>query len=227
MLARVMQRPFDPAALDFEALFVDLRALTNTFPDEESDPLRNAAYRLLNRADKYAPEVSTHWRAEFRQSPNAMLRHLAAADSAISEAKIRPMEMKFTALDGREVDLEKLRGKVVLVDFRGVTWCGACRDEEPYMKEVFSKYHGRGFEIITITFENREESRAFVQNYVKERSLVWPHYFDGLGSKNPFIQRFGITGVPQHFLLDQHGLLVSTDVRGHKLEPAVRRLLGL
>lgn len=94
------------------------------------------------------------------------------------------------------------------------------------MKEVYAKYHDRGFEILSITFENREESRAFVEDYVRERSLVWPHYFDGQGARNPFIQRFGITGVPQHFLLDQRGLLVSTDVRGRKLEPAVRGLLS-
>ena len=227
MWARVMQQPFDPSSLDFEAMCADLRKLSSTFPDEEGAPLRNVAYRLLSRADKYAPEMAARWRAEFERSPNVMLRHLAAADRAISEAKVRPMEMKFTAIDGREVDLKKLRGKVVLIDFRGVTWCGACREEEPYMKEVYAKYHGRGFEIITITFENKEESRDFVKNYVKERGLVWPHYFDGRGSKNPYIQRFGITGVPQHFLIDQSGLLVRTDARGVKLEAEVKRLLNL
>lgn len=137
------------------------------------------------------------------------------------------MEMRFTAIDGREVDLRELRGKVVLIDFRGVTWCGACRMEEPYMRDAYAKYRAHGFEILTITYENKESSRDFVRRYTQEKGLVWPHYFDGKGADNPYIRRFGITAVPQHFLLDQQGLLVSTDVRGDKLEPNVRRLLGL
>ena len=53
------------------------------------------------------------------ESPNK-----AAAAAAKTQIALRtePLDLKFTALDGREVDLAKLRGKVVLVDF-WATWC--------------------------------------------------------------------------------------------------------
>ncbi|MBL9208113.1 MAG: TlpA family protein disulfide reductase [Opitutaceae bacterium] len=225
--ARALKKPFDASTLDLEALASDLMALGEQFPTYADDKLRNLARALIACANRYAPAVATSCRARLTRSPNTMLRHLAEAEQAVADARKHPMVMRFTALDGTKVDLEQLRGKVVLIDFRGVTWCGACREEEPTMKDVYARYRAKGFEILTITFENKPESREFVRTYVKERGLSWPHSFDGAGSNNPYIQRFGIVSVPQHFLLDQAGLLVSTDVRGPKLEPAVRRLLGL
>ncbi len=225
--ARALKKPFDTSTLDLDVLAGDLVALGEQFPTYADDKLRNLARALLACANRHAPTLATSCRDRLTRSPNAMLRHLANAEQAVADAGKHPMVMRFTALDGTDVDLERLRGKVVLIDFRGVTWCGACREEEPTMKDVYARYHAKGFEILTITFENKPESREFVRSYVKERGLTWPHYFDGAGAKNPFIQRFGIVGVPQHFLLDQTGLLVSTEVRGSRLKPAVRRLLGL
>ena len=227
MWARAVKKPFDIGTIDFERLGAELDALGRKFPRERSNVIRVLARNFLAMAEKHAPDIGSFRRTALKTSPNEMLRDLAGGSDALAEARVRPMEMRFTAIDGREVDLAKLRGKVVLIDFRGVTWCGACREEEPYMKDAYAKYRDQGFEIITITYETKTESRAFVLNYLKERSLTWPAYFDGQGENNPYIKRYGITAVPQHFLIDRQGLLATTDVRSRKLEPAVRRLLGL
>jgi len=193
--------------------------------DADMSQLRTMASITLRRAKKLSPDNGVGVRKLFESSRNALILELAKGDYAIEEAKTTPMTMQFTAIDGREVNLAELRGKVVLLDFRGVTWCGACRSEEPYMREAYEQYRDRGFEIVTITYEMKSESREFVLNYMREKNLVWPHYFDGQGHNNPYVRRFGITSVPQHFLLDKEGLLASTDVRGEKLAPAIEKLL--
>ena len=61
-----------------------------------------------------------------------------------------PVSMQFSAVDGREVDLARMRGKVVLVD-SGALYCGPCVAELPQVKAAWDKFHAQGFEVIGIS----------------------------------------------------------------------------
>jgi thiol-disulfide isomerase/thioredoxin len=70
-----------------------------------------------------------------------------------------PIDLKFTAIDGRKVDLETLRGKVVLVDF-WASWCQPCMLEIPHVVEAYHRFHDKGFEVVGISFD---EDKAALQ----------------------------------------------------------------
>ena len=132
----------------------------------------------------------------------------------------KPLEIHFTALDGREVDLAKLTGKVVLVEFWS-TSCGPCIGEIPRIKGVYEKLHDRGFEVVAISLDDKE---TVLRNFVKQKELPWPQYFDGKGWRNQFAARYGISSIPTMWLVDKRGNLRSTFAR-FTLEQSVTSLL--
>jgi len=235
-LRRVSQAQAGKEAVDFASL-VDWRTLGREIaafgaqePALADDRLRVLAAQFLARADRYAPAVAEETRSLLKAGPNVLLRELALAGEALADARRRPVEMRFTALDGREVDLARLRGKVVLVDFWAARWCGACKVELPRLKAAYARYHVRGFEVIGIACEMKESDRQFLVDYVAKNEMPWPQYFDGKGMNNEYARRFGFTAIPQYLLLDQRGRLVSHTqgsggLRG--LERLLRELLGL
>jgi thiol-disulfide isomerase/thioredoxin len=215
-----------PEDTDFSQLGKDVITMAGQHPGYTANILRALLHRLLTSLKVFAPQQLPVTMAMLRESPNPVAREFGIADETIKAAMTSPIDLRFTAMDGREIDMAKLRGKVVLLVFGGITWCPSCRAEEPYLQAAYDKYRKRGFEILSILYE-KEEARTFVSQYVKERGLSWPHYFDGLGEQNPLVKRFAVTAVPAHFLFDKRGLLVSRDARGSGLDVLVERYLDL
>ncbi len=132
----------------------------------------------------------------------------------------KPVDIRFKALDGREVDLAKLKGKVVLVEFWS-TSCGPCVAEMPTVKAVYEKLHDKGFEVVAISLDDKED---VLRRFIKRNELPWPQHFDGKGWENEFAVRYGIFGIPTMWLVDKRGNLRNDNARGD-LEQRVTAML--
>jgi thiol-disulfide isomerase/thioredoxin len=131
------------------------------------------------------------------------------------------VELQFAAVDGREVDLAKMKGKVVLVDF-WATWCGPCVREVPNVVATYNELHPKGFEIAGISLDTDRDSLA---GFVAEHKMGWPQYFDGRKWQNKIARQFDIDGVPSMWLVDKQGKL--RDINGHyDLGGKVEKLLA-
>jgi thiol-disulfide isomerase/thioredoxin len=130
-------------------------------------------------------------------------------------------DIHFTALDGRGVDLAKLKGKVVLLDF-WATWCGPCVAGMPELREVYKKFHDQGFEVVAISLDT---DRAALERFVKEKDLPWPQYFDGKAWDNAIAAKYAIHAVPTLWLVGRDGKVVDQAAR-FDLEGKVTKLMA-
>lgn len=174
----------------------------------------------LLRYDEVAAEALL---AQLAQSENEAVAAQAKGVLKLRSLRKTPLELKFTAIDGREVDLSKLRGKVVLVDF-WATWCEPCIAEMPNVKRVYDKYHAQGFEVIGITLDKASDIER-VNAEIVRLGMPWPQFIDMENRRNRFADELGIIAIPAPLLFDQQGLLVSARARGSRLEAEVAKLL--
>jgi thiol-disulfide isomerase/thioredoxin len=185
-------------------------------------PKRNEGYDLLLQAASQADQTKARSLAKEVVASNASEETKARAEGLLTklDALGKPLPIKFTAVDGREVDLAKLTGKVVLVDF-WATWCGPCVAELPNVKEAYNKLHDKGFEIVGISFDKDKNT---LEKFVSQQEMKWPQYFDGKVWGNEYGQKYGINGIPAMWLVDKKGNLRDMNARG-ALEEKVAKLL--
>ena len=197
--------------------------LSKDYPEE------HMPYAMLNAVARMTSD---------QEKSMKILKRLAALDNSnpqisriISQAKGelkkrealgKPLEMKFTSLDGKEVDLSKMKGKVVLIDF-WATWCGPCVKEIPSVKKTYDELHSKGFEIIGISLDS---DKGKLEDFIAKNGMPWPQFFDGKGWKTSLAKEHGISSIPAMWLVDKKGNLVDQNARAD-LEKKVEKYLAM
>lgn len=128
---------------------------------------------------------------------------LLLAGSAASAQNRKAADFTLTTADGKVVELSKLQGKVVLVNF-WATWCGPCRREIPDFIEVYQEYKSKGFEIVGIALD--EEGFDLVTPFVKKYKIPYPVV---IGSGKEVRAYGGFEVIPTTFLIDRKGMIVD------------------
>ncbi len=122
-----------------------------------------------------------------------------------------------TDLDGNPISLGDYRGKVVLLNF-WVFWDPPCAVKMPEVRKIYDIYKDSGFDIIGVSLDDEE---VILQNYVKENDIPWRQIFDQGAGEDSLVQHYGIGDIPEMWLIDREGRLITHKARGADLERLV------
>jgi thiol-disulfide isomerase/thioredoxin len=112
-------------------------------------------------------------------------------------------ETALVSLANAPLKLSDLKGKVVLLNF-WATWCPPCREEMPSMMKLNRIMAGKPFQMVAVSID--EGGVPEIESFFKSSGYSLPTYTDPNGAAQ---KTYGITGVPESFLIDRNGILVK------------------
>ena len=126
-------------------------------------------------------------------------------------------DFSLALFDGSEMYLSDLRGQVVVLNFWS-SWCGPCREEAPDLQKIWEIYEDKGVAVLGVSYKDAEDaSRAFVEEF----GLTYPN---GADLKGKVSRAYGITGVPETFVIDAEGKVAWFYMGQVTADELVRRL---
>ena len=126
------------------------------------------------------------------------------------------IDIKLPDVDGKELALSDLAGKgnYILVDF-WASWCGPCRQELPYLFDVYTKYHKKGFDIYAVSLD---ESKQDWLQAVDQQNMFWNNVRDAASWQAQCAQDYAIKSIPQNVLIAPDGTIAAKNLRGKELQ---------
>lgn len=141
-----------------------------------------------------------------------------ADSSAESEVKPAP-EFRIRTIDGEDVCLSKMKGRVVLMDF-WATWCTYCVQAMPYMQEMYDDYKDRGVYVLSV---NIWDDDADPEQFFRDKGLTYPMALKG----ERIAQDYGVkSGIPVFFIIGAEGNIIDCR-HGFKPDevPEIRKII--
>lgn len=137
-------------------------------------------------------------------------------------------EIAEQSVDGDELKLSSLEGKMVLIDF-WASWCGPCRRENPAVVAAYEEFkdkkfkNGNGFTVFGVSLD---KNKTAWEQAIEADKLSWEYHVSDLkGWHAKYAAVYGVRGIPANFLIDGNGVIVAKNLRGPALENALEQLL--
>lgn len=109
-------------------------------------------------------------------------------------------------VDGSKIQLSKLKGKVVLVNF-WATWCPPCREELKHVqKQIIDHFKGKDFVFLPIS---RGEKKEVVEAFRKKMNYTFPM---GLDPKQSIYKLYAQNYIPRNFVVGKDGKVIYLSV---------------
>lgn len=128
---------------------------------------------------------------------------------AVAKGQPSPKFVDYENYKGGTTSLDDLKGKFVYVDV-WATWCGPCKAEIPFLKEVEEKYHDKNIEFVSISVDKSKDHDKWVK-MIEEKEMGGIQLFADKDWNSDFVKGYLIQGIPRFILIDTEGNIISAN----------------
>lgn len=165
----------------------------------------------------------------YQQLLNNFAQHPLAAKARGSIRRLelvgKPLELSGPTLNGSAYDVAKSRGKAVVV-YYWASYCQACIGDFARLKDLQTTYASKGMELVTV---NLDEKAAEANGFLQAHPLPATHLFQAAeqaaGLNSPLALQYGITTLPNLFLVGKDGNVINRSLQVNDLEDALKKAL--
>ncbi|GEM_PF-6316377 len=115
--------------------------------------------------------------------------------------------------------LSAFKGKYLVIDF-WASWCGPCKREMPFMKELYHKYHKHGLEMLAISTDQERDK------WIKVMTDLDMPYLQLHDDKHEVADSYFVRGIPYVLLINPEGVIEAIE-RGEALEEKIKDVLNI
>jgi len=129
-------------------------------------------------------------------------------NSALAEiGKPSPEFNNYENYDGTKTSLKDFKGKYVYIDV-WATWCGPCRREIPYLKELENTFEGKEIVFVSISIDKANAHKTW-KKMIADKKMGGIQLF--VGNDKNFITAYRVNSIPRFILIDPTGNIVATN----------------
>ncbi|GGB79588.1 hypothetical protein GCM10007424_19690 [Flavobacterium suaedae] len=206
---------------------------------ELTNKLKNGVSR--EELQQPANEMIEKWKSTLNNSPFqflfkssmgfsfARLNGKALLDELYYEIAVAKLEgnaspdFTYENYKGGTTSLSDFKGKYVYIDV-WATWCGPCRGQIPYLKEIEEKYHDKNIVFISLSIDKQKDHDKW-KEFVKKESLGGVQLIADKDWESDFAVAYNIKSIPRFILIDPKGNVVNADAP-RPSEAALQELLN-
>jgi len=133
-------------------------------------------------------------------------------------------DFSLTTFDGQTYNTADLRGQVILINF-WASWCEPCEEEAAELEQAYQGYRDRGVVFLGVNYvDTQPEALAYLDRF----GIT---YANGPDLGTEISQAFRMRGVPETYIVDRQGILVSRKIGPYssvsEIEAALEAAIGM
>jgi len=178
----------------------------------ENESIRNGLlFDFANYNMGYSKDIEGFFEAFLATSSNENNNELITEKynklTAVAKGKASPKFIDYENFAGGTTSLDDLKGKYVYIDV-WATWCGPCKREIPFLKDIEKKYHNKNIEFVSLSID-KVSDRDKWKSMVTDEELGGIQLFADNDWKSSFVKDYQINGIPRFILIDTEGNIVD------------------